>query len=92
MYKLTRVFQKVFKLNKSKGFTDYPNWIRDESIANILMDLLGSKDSEYKRLTKEDLAEKYLKPHLNNHLLNYSDKILRAATLEIYLRQVFRGM
>lgn len=82
-----RIFKKLFNASDSKSYTDYPAWIRDETVASELQELLGDEKAEYRQLTPDNVANKYLKPHLKNKLINNSEKILRAATLEVYLKQ-----
>ena len=83
-----RILKKLFKIADNKGYTDYPTWIRDKDVTSKLQELLGNENAKYKKLTQENLADKYLKPHLQNNHVNNSEKILRAATLEIYLNQM----
>lgn len=82
-----RILKKLFKVGGSKGYTDYPTWIRDKAVASELQKLLGNENAAYKKITEVNLADKYLKPHLKNKLINNSEKILRAATIEIYLKK-----
>lgn len=88
--KLVRIAKRVLRVKSQsdKGYTDYPNWIRDEQVSRELTQILGNEDARYKALTKDNLVEKYLKPHLANNAVNNSEKILRAATVEIYLQHV----
>lgn len=83
-----RILKRLLKVSTKSGYTDYPAWIRDPAIAKELEQLLNNPKAEYKKLTQENLADKYLKPHLKNNLVNNSEQILRAATLEIYLLKV----
>ena len=52
------------------------------------MKLLNIEDAEYSKITNINLLEKYLLPHLQGNYKDYSNKILRAATIEIYLKYV----
>jgi asparagine synthase (glutamine-hydrolysing) len=85
--KLIRETKKLLDINNTKSYTDYPEWIRNQSIAEELQSILGNEEAKYKMLTNCNLADKYLKPHLQNKLINNSEKILRAATIEIYLQK-----
>lgn len=82
-----QILKKLFKIDDSKSYTNYPTWIRDKDVTSELQELLGNENAEYKKLTQENTADKYLKPHLQNKLINNSEKILRAATIEIYLEK-----
>jgi hypothetical protein len=55
-----------------------------------LGELLNYKQAEYKRFTDTDLASCWLQPHIQKPFKDNSRKILRAATIELYLRRVFR--
>lgn len=83
-----RDFERILGTKSTKDYTDYPNWIRSESVANELKSLLTREGSQYAKYTNEDFKEKYLIPHLSRKLVNNSEQILRAATMEIYLRKV----
>lgn len=84
-----RLIKSVIGIKTIQGYTDYPGWIRDREISEALNELLNYDSSEYKRLTDTDFAERWLQPHLEGNLKNHSNDILRAATIELYLRKVF---
>ena len=95
---LVRAFRKGIRITKglmgiksTQGYTDYPAWIRDKEISEKLTGLLNYDSAEYKRLTDTDLAGRWLQPHLEGNLKNHSNEILRAATIELYLRRVFES-
>lgn len=70
-------------------YTDYDRWIREEQVANQLMDLLDPAQSEYaKILPDQNYKTSLLDPHLNNRLISRPDAILKVAAMEIYLRKV----
>lgn len=52
------------------------------------MKLLNVKDAGYSKVTDINLLEKYLLPQLQIKHKDQSDKVLRAATVEIYLKKV----
>jgi len=85
-----RIFKEFLGIKSALNYTNYPAWIRDKEVVAQLSELLGYKSAEYRDLVDEDLLKKWLEPHLNNKLINYSNKVLRAATIELYLRQVRR--
>jgi asparagine synthase (glutamine-hydrolysing) len=87
-----RILKGLAGINSSKGYTDYPAWIRDIEIAEKLNKLLKYDSAAYKRVTDTDLAERWLQPHLGSKLKNHSNEILRAATIELYLRRVFQDL
>lgn len=84
-----RILKSVVGIESTQGYTDYPAWIRDEEVSGKLSDLLKYESAFYKKLTEQDLRERWLRPHLDNMLSNHSNEILRAATIELYLRRVF---
>lgn len=86
--RLVRELKSIFGLNSSESFTDYRNWIRNPVIANELEQLLDPSVALYANFLNQDFLSKYLKPHLRHKALDYSNKILRAASIEIYLRQL----
>lgn len=92
---INRVVRKANREIKSAlgiskySYVDYPLWIRDKDVSNHLTTILDPKNAHYKHFTNEDLLSRYLKPHLNSRLIDNSNKILRAATIEIYLSKVF---
>lgn len=69
-----------------KEYTDYKSWILVPEVYKELASILEYNNSEYKELTSDDMLNKYL---VNHSLKNdHSKKILRAATVEIYLQNV----
>lgn len=87
--KATRILKLITSDHKKKGYTDYPHWIRSEEVARQLRTLLNYNNAYYRYLTKDDLSNKWLQPHLSRLEVDNSKEILRAATLEVYLRAVF---
>lgn len=88
--KAKRELNAFLGIQSKQNYTNYPEWIRDIDTSNQLLQLLDPKNSEYTRLTNEDLSERWLKPHLKSKNINNADQILRAATIELYLRHVYR--
>ena len=84
------ILKSVLGIKFSNEITDYNGWIRSPLIAERLRTLFERDNSEYQYITKQDFLNDYLKPHLNNKLLDKSNQILRAATVEFYLRKVDR--
>lgn len=86
----TRIFKRLVGMQSAqRGYTDYPTWIRNEKLAAQLEDLLNPETARYTLLVKEDLSKHWLEPHLKSTSVNNSNQILRAATIEIYLRKAF---
>lgn len=83
--KLTRQFLDV---SPASSYTNYPKWIREPEVSLELRDLLCRKSSFYSRFTARDFQKEFLNPHLRSRFVDRSDSILRAATLELYLRKV----
>ncbi len=85
---LKRKACKIMNKRSTQEYVDYPNWIRETGTATFLKDLLGNDQALYRALTKDDFYKKYLIPHLKSKYVNYSNEILRAATFELYLREI----
>jgi asparagine synthase (glutamine-hydrolysing) len=86
-----RIIKGLIGIKSTLGYTDYPAWIRDKEIVGQLRCLLNHESAEYKALVDEDLSKKWFDPHLNSKVMDYSNKILRAVTIELYLKQVKSG-
>lgn len=78
----------LFKANTN--FTNYQHWIKNPCIVEKLTDLLTPHGSVYSDYIGEDLNAKFLQPHLMNQSIDASEQVLAAATMEIYLRRVFK--
>lgn len=85
-----RIFKSVLGIKSTHGYTDYNAWIRSPEIADQLKTLFDREASVFQKITKQDFLNDYLQPHLNNKFLDKSNQILRAATVELYLRKVNR--
>lgn len=88
--KAKRELHSLLGFKSNSNYTDYPAWIRDKDVSKQLLSLLDPNNAEYSCLTNDNLSEHWLKPHLKNKKINNTDQILRAATIEIYMRHVFR--
>ncbi|MDD3014471.1 MAG: asparagine synthase-related protein [Candidatus Gastranaerophilales bacterium] len=88
LYFFKRVFKrlKIFEFSPD-NYTDYKNWIKEESVSQILIDLLNNEKSLYTKHTDINFGQTFLIPHLEGKN-DYSNLILRAATIEIYLRKI----
>lgn len=86
--KLVRIAMSYAGTTHSKRLTNYSEWIRDPAIAGELHALLARPNSHYRNLTQDDWQRSYLEPHLRSHWRDMSCEILRAATVELYLRRV----
>ena len=84
-----RILGQLVGVKSTKGYTDYPSWIRDDEVAGQLIDLLNPEKVQYNLLTNDDAAKRWLHPHLNSGIVDNSKQILRVATVEIYLQKVF---
>lgn len=87
--RLRRTTMAYLGRQDSKGYTDYSSWIRTPEISQELARLLDPEMARYSMVTGDDLAAKWLLPHLSWRVVDNSEKILRAATVESYLRHVF---
>lgn len=84
-----RIFKQLTGIKSTLGYTDYPNWIRNKKVSEQLREVLDPKTARYTMLTEDRLAKLWLEPHLSDDSVDHSNQILRAATIEIYLRKVF---
>jgi hypothetical protein len=84
--KLSRIIMRMKGKKTSKGYTDYPSWIRTPDVASKLEELLTREGSCYSQYTAVDFKKKYLVPHISSKIVNNSNEILRAATIEIYFQ------
>lgn len=85
--KLKRLPYKIGILKDNNDYTNYKVWIKEEIVSHELAKLLDKSSSEYSKYNDTDFKAKYLIPHLQNNK-NYSEEILRAATVEYYLKKV----
>lgn len=85
-----RIITGLAGIKGARGYTDYPAWIRDKQVASKLSELLDYDTAKYKKLEDADLNERWLQPHLKNNMTDHSNKILRVATIELYLKRVFQ--
>lgn len=86
--KLSIIAKRYAGITDSKGYTSYPEWIRDAGVAEELKTLLARSTSQYQKQTQDDWQRSYLEPHLQSTRVDASRQILRAATVELYLRRV----
>src|SRR5690606_3075476 len=82
--------RKVTGIKSTQEYTDYPEWIRGADVANNLSKILDPRSAFYRHLTSDDLKQKWLAPHLTKRYFDNSDKILRAATIELYFRKALK--
>lgn len=88
--KLKRLAHQAGIFSFSRDYGDYERWIKAPDIASELSDLLAREGSEYSNFIDRDLKDEFFDPHMTRFYTEYADKILRAATMEIYLRRVLR--
>lgn len=93
IYKVLKKAKRIpIKLGLKKdlnNYTDYANWIRNKEVSNYLDKLLDNKTGNYSKYRNEDFRTKYLLPHIK-HRRNFSENILRGATLELYLKKIVK--
>lgn len=85
--KVGRIVGGKFGKVDNRSYTEYGEWIREPRIANYLSDLLQPETSQYAQFVDTNYEARLLKPHLADKRKDLSSEILRAATLEIYLRK-----
>lgn len=87
--KVIRKAKSLLGTPDTHNFTVYAAWIREESVSAYLSNLLRPNNSVYYDYAGVDWYKEYLRPHIENPARDISDKVLRAATVEIYFRWVF---
>lgn len=87
-----KLFRKVRRSLKQKKYFyhDYSNWIKTKEIKDTLYDLFDKKNSILFSLTKDHSYFQSLENHMYNSKINNINLILRIATIELYLRMVFK--
>lgn len=88
--KILRHLKALIGIKSSTNYTDYNSWIRSPEVSDFLKELLRPETARYTELTNLNLFEKYLLPHLTQKRSDMSTQILRAATIEIYLRKLIK--
>jgi len=72
-------------LKDTNSYTDYKNWLKNSIASKEISNILEKKTSQYQKYADIDFKKEYLTPHLNGEKV-YSEEILRATTIEYYLR------
>jgi asparagine synthase (glutamine-hydrolysing) len=85
--KSLRISKSMLGLKSKKNYTDYASWLRNPALSEELSQLLQPAGAQYKQLTSENWADAYLLPHLRSQRIDRSNQVLRAATVELYLRK-----
>lgn len=91
--KLKKLLNKIkripykFGLLNDKEFVDYPKWISEKKVNNTLKKLLNYNGSLYSKYTDRNFKIEYLDKNFIR-FRKYDEKILRAATIEIYLQKL----
>jgi len=85
--KIKSILSNIFFIKEKGAYTDYPNWIRTPEISDHLLALLDKETAYYSNYTDEDYKQIFVIPHLKKKK-NYSEEILRAATIELYLNKI----
>ena len=79
-----------FSYTDLHNYTDYPNWLRQESARSFFEKVLLSKNAIYPVYVDRDAIQKYLNNHMQDKG-NYHNELCTALTFEIWLQQVFEG-
>ncbi len=85
--KARKIPYKFGILPNSSSYVNYKDWIKDDIISKNLKSLLDKNNAEYSKYTNIDFKNKYLIPHLTSNK-NFSEQILRATTIELYLKRI----
>lgn len=73
----------------TENYTNYPDWIRDKDVVKALNIILNPKTALYSHFVNDNWHEEYLIPHITDNF-NRSNKILRAVTIELFLKNCFQ--
>ncbi|MCF2908844.1 asparagine synthase-related protein [Pseudoalteromonas sp. DL2-H2.2] len=84
--KISRRLKVILGMKSTQSYTDYNRWIRSPEVSEYLFSILDAETAEYKAITNDDLLKRYFIPHLKSKAYNKSSQVLRAATVEIYLK------
>lgn len=84
-----RIIKGFCKIESTKGYTNYPEWIRKTNVSSQLKDILLTPKSHTSKIFEIDIGQRYLRSHLVGKK-DYSNQILRLATMEVYFRKVFQ--
>lgn len=88
-----RIFNKLIrigiKLNKNHGYTDYPDWIREEPAKIFFKQVLVNPNALYPEYVSFKKVSFDLDSHFNGK--DRSENLCRYLTFEIWLQQVFNG-
>jgi asparagine synthetase B (glutamine-hydrolysing) len=88
-----RVVEKMLDrydvVQSRRDFTDYDRWIRSPPVAARLRQLLSPSEACYpEHLPGRDFEAEFLSPHLRSRRRSNSAMVLRAATVELFLRRL----
>lgn len=89
--KLVRICSQLLGVKSDKEYVNYNKWLRSPDVMSYLEKLLSDENAIYRRFTDVDFYTTYLLPHKKKLGIDNSQKILRAATIEIYLRMVHKA-
>ncbi len=84
--KVKRLPYKIGFLRDNHNYTNYKNWLKEREITKEITELLKKEKSQYQKYKDIDLYQNYFLPHLYGKK-DYSEEILRAVTIELYLRE-----
>lgn len=88
--RLRRELKKIkVQIPDNRGYTDYPNWLRQSPARDILQDILLAQDALYVEYIPRENVTYELHQHMAGK--DNSDSLCRYLTMEIWLRQVVDG-
>ena len=79
-----------FDFKDLRGYTNYPEWIRQEPAKSFFEKLLLNKKALYPEYINKNKIHDYIKNHMESKA-NYHDELCSALTFELWLQQVFEG-
>ena len=89
--KLKREFQRFgFNFKDLRNYTDYSEWIRQESAISFFEKLLLNKNALYSEYIDRNKVHAYIRDHMERKG-DYHNELCLALTFELWLQQVFEG-
>lgn len=88
--RLTRGLRRLgYHYSNSEGYTDYPNWIRQEPARSFLEKALTNSSAIYPNYIQKDQVCRELAKHFDGD--DSAEVLCRYLTFEVWLQQIFEG-
>jgi len=90
--KLINTKNKILNKKQSfqKNYTNYPNWIRNNSNKSFFNKIILNKDAIFPNYINFKKAKYYLNQHMNNKM-NFHEELCLIITFEIWLKQIYEN-